>query len=84
MLQKIALLAAVALPLWNIPLIVRIIRRRSSRDISPYWAYGVWVCILLMMPYTFASNDVVLKVFNIMNVILFTLVVIFVTAYRKE
>lgn len=83
MVQKIAMIAAVVLPLWNIPLIARIVNRKSSRDISIYWALGVWTCIILMMPYTFISDDLVLKVFNIMNLILFSLVVIFVLIYRK-
>jgi uncharacterized protein with PQ loop repeat len=47
MTEKIALIAAIILPLWNIPLIVRIIRRRSSKDISRAWAVGVWLCFVL-------------------------------------
>ena len=83
MIQKIALIAAVALPLWNIPLIVRIIKRKSSVDISMYWALGVWGCLLLMAPQAFGSSDIVWKVFNIANLTLFTLVVIVVLLYRN-
>lgn len=83
MIQKIALVAAIILPLWNIPLIVRIIKRRSSKDISMYWAIGVWVCIVLMAPASFVSKDLVWKVFNIINFILFSFVVIFVLIYKK-
>ena len=83
MTEKIAFIAAIVLPLWNIPLIVRIIKRKSSRDISIYWTLGVWVCFLLMAPAAFISPDPVWRAFNIMNLILFTAVVIVVLAYRK-
>lgn len=84
MTQKIAFIAALILPLWNIPLIARIIRRKSSKDISIYWALGVWICFLLMAPSAFRSPDPVWRAFNIMNLILFTAVVIAVAVYRKS
>ncbi|UCD55592.1 MAG: hypothetical protein JSV93_01995 [Candidatus Omnitrophota bacterium] len=83
MMEKIAFIAAIILPLWNIPLIVRVIKRKSSRDISIFWALGVWVCFLLMAPDAFRSPDPVWRVFNIMNLILFTTVTFVVLAYRK-
>lgn len=83
MMQKVAFIAAIVLPLWNIPLIVRIVKRRSSRDISMYWALGVWTCFILMAPSAFISADPVWKAFNIANLILFSLVVVFVLTYRK-
>ncbi|MFC1674813.1 hypothetical protein ACFL1K_02880 [Candidatus Omnitrophota bacterium] len=82
-MQKVALIAAIVLPLWNIPLIVRIVKRRSSKDISLYWVLGVWTCFLLMAPDAFRSADIVWRAFNIMNLILFTAVVITVLVYRK-
>lgn len=82
-MQKIAFIAAIILPLWNIPLIVRIIHRKSSKDISIYWVFGVWICFLLMAPDAFRSSDPVWRAFNIMNLILFTAVVIAVLVYRK-
>ena len=84
MIQKIALIAALILPLWNIPLIVRVIKRKSSADISIYWVLGVWVCFLLMAPQAFSSSDIVWRTFNIVNLILFTAVVIVVLLYRKN
>ncbi|MFH1380668.1 MAG: hypothetical protein ABIH57_00655 [Candidatus Omnitrophota bacterium] len=83
-MEKIAFIAAIVLPLWNIPLIVKIIKRKSSKDISMYWAIGVWVCFLLMAPDGFSSSDPVWRAFNIMNIILFTAVVIVVLAYRDR
>lgn len=82
-MDKIALVAAIVLPFWNIPLIVRVIKRKSSRDISLYWALGVWTCFLLMAPEGFRSEDPVWRTFNIVNMIMFTLVVFVILIYRK-
>jgi len=84
MVQTVALVAAIVLPFWNIPLIVRIIKRKSSRDISIYWALGVWTCFALMAPKAFVSEELVWKVFNIVNFAFFSLVTIIVLAYRKS
>ena len=84
MLQKIALIAAVILPLWNIPLIVRMIKRKSSQDISLYWVFGVWSCFILMFPASLLSSDIVWKTFNIANIILFSAVVATAVIYRKK
>ncbi len=84
MMKTIALIAAIALPLFNIPLIVRIIRRKSSADMSVSWALGVWICFLLMAPESLRSPDIVWRAFSIMNIILFTCVLIAVLVYRKE
>jgi len=72
MIDKIALVASIVLPLWNIPLILRIIKRRSSNDISVYWAVGVWVCLLVMLPSGVRSDFIVWKVFTVFNFILFS------------
>lgn len=83
-MQKIALVAAIILPLWNIPLIMRIVKRKSSEDISIYWVVGVWTCFALMAPAGFTSQDPVWRVFNITNFILFTSVLVTVLIYRKK
>ena len=41
-MHVLGLIAAVGMPLWNIPLILHIRRRRSSQDISLPWALGVF------------------------------------------
>jgi len=84
MAEKVALIAAIILPFWNIPLIARIIKRKSSRDISMYWVIGVWTCFVLMAPDGFVSEDLVWRTFNIVNFILFTIVLVVVLAYKKE
>jgi uncharacterized protein with PQ loop repeat len=76
--------AAIAMPLFNIPLIVKIVKRKSSEDISMAWVMGVWVCTLLMAPSGFTSEDVVWRSFNIVNLVLFTAVVVAVFKYRKK
>lgn len=82
MIEKIGWIAAVALPLWNIPLILRIGRRRSSGDISLGWALGVEACLLAMLPSGLASADPVFKIFTVVNVAMFSAVVIQVLRYR--
>jgi len=82
--QKIALIAAIVLPFWNIPLIIRIVKRKSSADISIFWVMGVWVCFLLMAPEGFRSEDIVWRMFNIVNMVLFTAVAITVLSFRPR
>ena len=83
LIKKIGFIAAVALPLWNIPLIVKIIKRKSSKDISLSWAMGVWICILFMFPSGIISEDPTWKAFNIINLFLFSGVVFVTLKYRK-
>lgn len=74
--------AGAAMPLFNIPLMARIIRRRSCEDISLAWLFGVWICILLMVPAALVSDDLVLKAFAASNVVLFSCVVGIVVYFR--
>ena len=83
-IEMIGLLASVALPLWNIPLIIRIVQRKSSTDISLMWVMGVWGCSILMAPAGFLSSDITWRAFTVINLVLFTGVVIAVLKYRKK
>jgi len=83
-IHNIALIASVVLPLWNIPLIVRMINRKSSKDISTYWAFGVWCCLVLMAPAGLMSSDIVWRVFIIANLSIFSIVVFTVVYYRVK
>ncbi|MFC1666454.1 hypothetical protein ACFL0P_01090 [Candidatus Omnitrophota bacterium] len=74
MIDNIALVASIILPLWNIPLIMRIIKRRSSEDISIYWAVGVWICLVAILPSGLKSDFIVWKVFAIFNLFFFSCV----------
>jgi len=69
-------------PFFNIPLILRIARRRSSEDISVAWVVGVWLCIVGMVPASLQSSDVVLYAFGIVNVVFFSGVLITVLYFH--
>ena len=81
--EVLGLIASIILPLWNIPLIIKIIKRKSSNDISLSWALGVWGCLLLMAPSGLRSVDIVWRTFSIVNLALFTVVVVVVLRYHK-
>ena len=82
MIEKIGLIAGILLPLWNIPLIVHIGKRRSSKDVSLWWTFGVWICYLAMLPAALVSADVVFRVFMIVSCVLATMVVVQVMRFR--
>jgi len=83
MIEQIGFLAAVAMPLWNIPLIIRISQRKSAGDISLSWALGVFSCILLMLPAALISPDPAFRVFGILNTVLFGASVVQIFRYRR-
>ena len=82
MIQTLGLIGALILPLWNIPLIIHIGRRRSSKDINLAWTVGVFVCLLIILPSALVSADRVFKVFSVVNIVFFAGVVIQVIRYR--
>ncbi len=83
LIQWIGMIAAAVMPLWNIPLIMKIYKRKSAGDISLIWVTGVWFCVVLMVPSSIVSTDMVLKIFGISNSILFTFVFLTVLKYRN-
>lgn len=82
-IEIIAMVAGICLPLFNIPLILKIIKRKSSQDMSLTWVLGVWVCIVLMAPAGFVSDDVVWRIYNYVNVAFFTAVMVVAVKYRN-
>ena len=78
----IGILAAFLLPFFDIPMIIRLIRRKRSEDVSLIWTGGVWICTLLMTPKAISSRDLALKLFGISNLILFSVLAILVFYYR--
>ena len=76
------MISAIGMPFFDIPLIVRIVRRQSSEDISLVWTVGIYVCILGMLPSSLVSTDPILVAFSIVNTVLFTAVVIAVFRYH--
>ncbi len=83
-IQKIGTLSAIMLPLFNIPLIFRLWRRKSSKDFSLSWAIGVWVCIVLMTPQAFRSTDPAFRAFGIVNILFFSVVAFLIVKYRRN
>ncbi len=81
-MKTVGLVAAVVMPFWNIPLIVKIEQRRSSKDISLPWAVGVFVCIVFMLPSALISPDRIFQAFAVVNTMFFGAVVIQVLRYR--
>jgi uncharacterized protein with PQ loop repeat len=81
--ETIGLWAAIILPLWDIPLMVRVVQRKSSQDISLLWIFGLWGTSVLMAPSAFISGDKMAMGFNTVNVIMLTAVLIVVFKYRK-
>ncbi|MDP8293190.1 MAG: hypothetical protein RAP41_02035 [Candidatus Orphnella occulta] len=81
-LAKISLIAGIVLPFWNIPLVVRVIRRKSSQDISLWWGIGIWTCLALMLPHGLITEEIVLRGFTIANFTLFTITYIIILYYR--
>lgn len=84
MIDRIALVASIVLPLWNIPLMIRIIKRRSSKDISLFWAVGVWVCLLAILPSGVKSDFLVWKAFAICNFVFFSGVTFSTLLFRNK
>jgi len=82
MIRTIGFIAAVILPFWNIPLILRMERRKSSGDLSLWWTLGVFACSLVMLPSAATSSDAVFKAFSFTNIVLFSGVVVQVLRYR--
>jgi uncharacterized protein with PQ loop repeat len=81
--KTIGFWAAVIMPLWDIPLIMRVIKRKSSQDISKGWITGLWLSSVMMTPSAFIAADKIAIGFNIVNVIMLTAVLVVVIKYRK-
>lgn len=82
--DKIGMWAGIVLPLWDIPLIVRIIRRKSAADISLVWMWGLWGCSVLMAVSAFAANNNPTAVaFNISNIIALSVLLAVVLKYHR-
>ena len=83
-IEIVALVAGVTLPLFNIPLIARLLKRKSAEDFSVSWAVGVWVCVLLMTPQALRSPDLAFKTYGVVNIVFFTAVAFLVLKYRLK
>ena len=83
LVEALGLVAGILMPLWNIPLVIKIWKRRSSRDLSMLWVVGIWVCIMGMLPSAIVSEDIIFKAFGIVNALLFTTVLFTALKFRN-
>ena len=77
-------MASFVMPFFNIPLIWKIRRLKSAKEISLIWTCGVWVCVLLVLPQAWVSPDLSFKIFGVVNFILFSFVAFYVWRYRHS
>lgn len=74
--------AGIIMPLFNLPLVYKILKRKSSTDISLVWALGIWGSIVLMLPSSLISPDPVFRIFGVLNFLLFSGVLFAVLKFR--
>ncbi len=84
MIDFLGTLASFAMPFFNIPMIMRFLKRKRSDDISLIWTGGVWGCTLLMTPKALTSSDLAFRLFGITNILFFSVVTFLVFYYRMR
>lgn len=80
--DHLGLWSSIALPFFNIPLMLRLYHRKSSQDLSLTWVLGVFFCLAGMLPDGLESAEFTYKVFAIINLAFFTGVTFLVLYYR--
>lgn len=80
----IGIVGSILMPLFNIPMIVRIIRRKSSQDFSLVGAAGLFSCMLLMLPQALRSEEISFKLLNFISVIVFGILIVSIIRYRSK
>ncbi len=83
-IEKIGVFSAIALPFFNIPLIYRLVQRKSAKDFSLSWAVGIWVCIALMTPQSLRSTDPAFRSYGVLNLVFFSAVMFLIFKYRNR
>ena len=83
MIELLGLIGAIILPFWNIPMIITIGKRRSSKDISLAWTWGIFICLVIMLPAGLRSPDPTFRIFSVLNVLFFAGVVVQVLRFRR-
>ncbi len=83
-IKIVGVVASVVLPLFNIPLILKIRKRGSSNDFSLTWTFGIMGCTLLMMPSVLITPDIVFKAFGIINFISFSTVMFYILKHHHD
>lgn len=83
-IKIVGVVASVILPLFNIPLILKIRKTGSSKDFSLTWTFGIMGCTLLMFPSVLLTNDIVFKAFGIINIVTFSIVMFYILKYHSH
>ena len=82
--EKVGMASAIALPFFNIPLIVSLWKKKRSEDFDLTWTIGVWVCIVLMTPQALMSSDATFRVYGVVNIFFFSIVAFLIVWYRRK
>jgi len=83
-IKVVGVVASVILPLFNIPLILKIRKTGSSKDYSLTWTFGIMGCTLLMLPAVLSTHDIVFKAFGIINLVTFSTVMFYILKYHRR
>jgi uncharacterized protein with PQ loop repeat len=83
-IKVVGVVASVILPLFNIPLILKIRKTGSSKDYSLTWTFGIMGCTLLMFPSVLSTHDIVFKAFGIINLVTFSTVMFYILKYHRR
>jgi uncharacterized protein with PQ loop repeat len=83
-IKVVGVVASVILPLFNIPLILKIRKTGSSKDYSLTWTFGIMGCTLFMLPSVLSTNDIVFKAFGIINLVTFSTVMFYILKYHRH
>ncbi|MBP9853352.1 MAG: hypothetical protein KBD53_00625 [Candidatus Omnitrophica bacterium] len=76
------MIGAIILPFFSVPLIIKVVQRKSSEDISMLWAIGVFTCFVIMLPSALTSSDLIYKTYSLINIVLFSGVVYVTLKYK--
>lgn len=82
LIEKVAIISGMVLPLFNLPLVLKIRKTKSAKDFSLSWVIGVWTCMVFMLPQALRSPDPVFRAYGVMNLLFFSLVLLAVFKYR--
>ena len=83
MLDTIGEVTTSVLPLFNVPLILNIRKRKCSCDISLLWTAGIWGCSLVFMIVSLLSGGTLLKAIAVVNFVFFTATMLYILKYHQ-
>ena len=66
-IDALGYISSIALPFFNIPLMLHIYRRKKSDDLSMTWLLGIFFCLAGMIPSGLQSPDPIFRLFSLLN-----------------